>query len=51
MFLESRRVLVSLTKNIRLRVHDSVNCFECIKPKNGNSDFMVPVSPEKIFSV
>lgn len=32
------------------RVQISVNCFECIKHRNGNSDFKIPVSPEKIIS-
>lgn len=48
MYLESHDFLVSLTKNIRLP--SSGSCFESIKHKNGNADFKVPFSPEKIIS-
>ena len=41
-------ILVNLTKNIR--VPSSGSCFESIKHKNGNVDFKVPLSPEKITS-
>lgn len=40
MCVESPGILVDLTKNIGALA--SVNGFECIKGKNGNSDFKVP---------
>lgn len=51
MFLERRKVLVNLAKDIRIRVHVPMSGFDWIKPTNGNSSFTVLLSPEKNVSI